>query len=211
MKLRDKSREYHELRKKMILDATKEIIDELGMEKLTIRTIAKKVDLSPSVIYHYFKNKDEIIYMLLGEGYSQIYEAVSTGNRIRGSNLERLSAMSKNYIYKALDFPDEFLLATLNKGFTRVSTRTLFKGASRVKPVLSELYSCLRGINKDNSIEESIEETEIKAQLIATSALGLIIKIIIEKDMEISHRDKLINYFCYKTVIKIASGDKENE
>lgn len=54
-----KEREKNE-RRRLILDAAKELLMLKGYKSTTMDDIAKKVELSPGTIYLYFKNKDEL-------------------------------------------------------------------------------------------------------------------------------------------------------
>lgn len=45
----------------IILENTASIFAEGGYHTFSIRTLAKKINISPSVIYHYFKNEDELL------------------------------------------------------------------------------------------------------------------------------------------------------
>jgi len=44
-----------------IYKATSEIIIEEGYDKVSIRKIASKIEYSPTLIYNYFKEKEDII------------------------------------------------------------------------------------------------------------------------------------------------------
>ncbi len=61
-----------------ILDAASAIIIENGVEALSMRALAEKVDYSASALYKYFENKDEIIAALREEG-ERISAAITQG------------------------------------------------------------------------------------------------------------------------------------
>jgi AcrR family transcriptional regulator len=44
-----------------ILKKTSEVFSRIGYEGLNMRLIAKEADIVPSVIYHYFENKDDLL------------------------------------------------------------------------------------------------------------------------------------------------------
>ena len=54
-----KERQKEELKGK-ILQAAKELFMEKGFEDTSIRNIAEKIEYSPTTIYLYFKDKDDI-------------------------------------------------------------------------------------------------------------------------------------------------------
>lgn len=203
-----REREKEEMRE-LILSAANDIITAEGFDKLSIRKIAKKIEYSPSIIYHYFNNKEEILNNVMQRGYKKIVTAVSL-TKVKGdSPEERLVEMTKNYIKAALDMPEEFIAAQLNQSEIALKhTSSLFKGASKEKPALAALYNCLKEIYKDKKIDANT--IELTAQMIAVSTLGLIIKLIIEKDIGDKQRQKLIGYFSEEIVLRIVNEKGSN-
>lgn len=65
-----------ELVKKKIFDAASDIIIEEGFEKLSIRKIADRIEYSPGVIYNYFKDKNEIIKLIITENIQRICDSI---------------------------------------------------------------------------------------------------------------------------------------
>jgi AcrR family transcriptional regulator len=176
-----REREIEEMRE-IILTAASDIVAIEGFDKLSIRKIAKKIDYSPSIIYHYFNDKEEVLNNLMQRGYKKIITAVSSVEMVNNSPEERLIQMTKNYINAALNMPDEFMAAQLNQSKEALKhTSSLFKGASKEKPALSALFQCLQEIYKDKDVDEAT--IELTAQMIVVSSLGLIFKLIIEKDI----------------------------
>ena len=197
-----REREIEEMRE-LILSAASDIIASEGFDKLSIRRIAKQIEYSPSIIYHYFNDKEEILNKVMERGYKKIIIAVSSTNMENNSPEERLIQMTKNYIKAALNMPDEFIAAQLNQSETALKhTSSLFKGASKEKPALGALSKCLQEIYRDKNMDE--DAVELTAQMIAVSTLGLIFKLIVEKDIGDKQREKLINFYSNEIVLKIA-------
>lgn len=189
-----------EVMRELIISAAKEIIAKEGFENLSIRKIAKKIEYSPSIIYHYFKDKDEILNFVMKSGYMKIVNAVSKSDTENLTPKEKLKILTKDYIAEALKMPDEFLAAQINQSpQTLKYTSSLYRGASKEKPALMVLYKCLKEIYKD--IDD--DQIELKSQIIVVSTIGMIIKLIIEKDIGDEQRQRLINGFIEEVVIKI--------
>jgi AcrR family transcriptional regulator len=200
-----RKREIEEM-KELILSAASDIIALEGFDKLSIRKIAKKIEYSPAILYHYFSDKEEILNNIMQRGYKKIVSAVSSVKIESDSPEERLTEMTKNYIKAALDMPDEFMAAQLNESKAALKyTSSLFKGASKEKPALSALYQCLQEIYKDKEVDGSI--VELTAQMIAVSTLGLCIKLIIEKHIGDEQRERLINFYSSEIVLSIANSN----
>lgn len=203
-----REREIEEM-KEFILLAASDIIASEGFDKLSIRKIAKKIEYSPSIIYHYFKDKEEILNNVMQRGYKKIVSAVSSLKMENSSPEERLIQMTKNYIEVALNMPDEFMAAQLNQSKSALKhTSSLFKGASQEKKALFVLYECLKEIYKDKDIDENT--IELTTQMIVVSTLGLIFKLIIEKDIGDEQRERLINFYSKEIVLRIANSNTFN-
>lgn len=189
-----------EAMRELIISAAKEIIAKDGFDNLSIRKIANKIEYSPAIIYHYFKDKDEIMNQVMRNGYMQIISAVSKSADEDLKPDDRLKRMTRDYIKAALSMPDEFLAAQLNQSpYALKHTSSLYKGAAKEKPALAALCKCLKEIytNLDD------DQIELKSQMIVVSALGLIVKLIIEKDLDEEQRQKLIETFIENVVSKI--------
>ena len=75
---RRKNREREE-KCALIINAAEEIIASGGLEKLSIRKIAVKIDYSPAIIYHYFRDKEDILEQIMQKNYQLIVSAISSG------------------------------------------------------------------------------------------------------------------------------------
>ncbi|MCM0650170.1 TetR/AcrR family transcriptional regulator [Clostridium swellfunianum] len=200
-----REREIEEMRE-FILSAARDIIALEGFEKLSIRKIAKKIEYSPAIIYHYFNDKEEILNNVMQRGYKKIISAVSSSEMKNASPEERLVEMTRNYIEAALNMPDEFMAAQLNKSKEALKhTSSLFKGASKEKPALAALCQCLQEIYKDKEVDENT--IELTAQMIAVATLGLIMKLTIERDLREEQRQRLIDFYSKDIVLRIAKDN----
>ena len=189
-----------EAMEELIISTAKEIIAREGFDNLSIRKIANKIEYSPSIIYHYFKDKEEIVNIVMRRGYMKIVNAVYAADIESLTPRERLKRMTINYIEEALKMPDEFLAAQINQSpQAHKHTSYLYKGASKEKPALGALYNCIKEIYRD----ADDEQIELKAQIIAASTMGLIIKLVLEKNIGEEQRQNIINYFIEEVILKI--------
>ncbi|GER91890.1 hypothetical protein KDW_60520 [Dictyobacter vulcani] len=60
-----------------ILDAALAIIAEQGLQALSIREIAQRIEYSPSGLYEYYASKDEILDALIAQGLAQLNEMLA--------------------------------------------------------------------------------------------------------------------------------------
>jgi AcrR family transcriptional regulator len=101
-----KIREKEEL-KEAILKAAKKLFIAKGYDKTSIRNIADEIEYSPGIIYHYFKDKDEIFHALHTEGFGELRKRMGILAAVEDP-LERLKAMGKIYIQYGLENTDMY-------------------------------------------------------------------------------------------------------
>lgn len=104
------SQRRYERTRQGILDAARAILRETGIESLSIRTLAERVDYSPSAIYKYFDSKEEILAALREEGW-KLSEALSAQMDFSGmSPVEIMVAAGMNYMRFARTYPEYYQL-----------------------------------------------------------------------------------------------------
>lgn len=199
-----KEREREELRQ-LILKTSEMIISQEGLEKLSIRKIAGIIDYSPAIIYHYFKDKNEIIDQIMTSNYFKILSAIKEEETSAKDPIEKLKSMTRSYINAALNMSDSYLLVQTSKlrNIKRYAS-FMYKGASENDMALRILFECVKDLNSE--IEMLNDEIELTVQLIATSVFGLIAKLIVESDIGFEQKNRLIEKFINTTLIKIAGG-----
>jgi AcrR family transcriptional regulator len=83
--------------RKLILDASMKLFVEEGFANVSIRRIADLIEYSPTTVYLYFKDKDEIIFNLHEIGFQKFLELNQNLAGI-GNPLLRLQKMGENYL-----------------------------------------------------------------------------------------------------------------
>lgn len=109
-----KEREREEMRQLIIKTAMKLFIGE-GMDNVSLRKIADKIEYSPGSIYSYFKDKGEIIHAIHTEGFEKLYALQRTLDNV-ADPLEKLSKMGELYMQFALENKDYYDLMFIAKG-----------------------------------------------------------------------------------------------
>jgi AcrR family transcriptional regulator len=85
-----------------ILGSAKELFLNKGFEATTIRNIAEQIEFSPSVIYQYFKDKNEIFYSIHAEAFLVLLRELKTSEQY-SHPMEQLVALGNIYIRFALE------------------------------------------------------------------------------------------------------------
>ncbi|MBS1602834.1 MAG: TetR/AcrR family transcriptional regulator [Bacteroidetes bacterium] len=95
--------------RKLILDASMQLFVEEGFSNVTIRRIAEIIEYSPTTIYLYFKDKDEIFYALHDIGFQKMQELNKDLVTINNPLL-RLHKMGENYLEFGMSNPEFYNL-----------------------------------------------------------------------------------------------------
>jgi AcrR family transcriptional regulator len=110
-------RERRHLRTKdAILEAARHIISESGIDGLSIRAIAERIDYSPASLYEYFGSKEEIVVAVCLQGHERLTLAVTAVPPTLPAD-EYLIAIGKAYITFAMQNPEHYLLMFTNPAF----------------------------------------------------------------------------------------------
>ncbi len=95
--------------RKLILDASMKLFTEEGFEHVTIRKIADLIEYSPTTVYLYFKDKDDIFFNLHELGFQRMHELNADLDDIQNPLL-RLHKMGENYIHFGMTHPEFYNL-----------------------------------------------------------------------------------------------------
>ncbi len=178
--------------KNLILATAQEIVAKEGINGLSIRKITSVIDYSPAIIYHYFKDKDEIINRLMEENYKKIVGALSSVYSKDNEPEQKLKETSRKFIEIALQMPDEYMNIMLNTSESILAhTSVLFQGASLKRQAIGVLCKIVKEYYENPTLSDT--DIELTAQLLWTATFGLIIRLIIEKSISEEQKEKLIN------------------
>ncbi len=96
--------------KDLILSAAREIFLSEGYENTSIRKIASRIEYSPGIIYHHFKDKNELLLALHDKAFECKIEALFLSVKHIPDPLERLQATGRSYIRYGIDNPQDYEL-----------------------------------------------------------------------------------------------------
>jgi len=111
MSIKDrKSRESAQLKQK-ILSAALQVFAEQGYARVSMRKIAALIDYSPTTIYRFFRNKEDLLGAIAAETYRDLAvrfeKAKADGG---GSPLDLLKSLVKEYIVFCAERPEMFIM-----------------------------------------------------------------------------------------------------
>ncbi len=190
MGIKERKQRERDERRSLILNAANEIIAEEGLEGLSVRKIADRIEYSPGIIYHYFENKDDILQNFLIDKYQEIV------NELRSVEIKTLDpeimfkeimtsytkwAMKNREIYRTIMLND-------SPGVLEY-TSVLCQGATGKRQAIKMLAQAVKTFINDP--EKDDEFFALRAQVIWTSSFGLIIRMIIE-DIPEEQQERII-------------------
>ena len=100
--------------RKMILDASMKLFVEEGFAHVSIRRIADLIEYSPTTVYLYFKDKDEIFFSLHEIGFQKMQELNRNLESIQNP-LVRLHKMGENYLNFGMENPEYYNLMFIER------------------------------------------------------------------------------------------------
>ena len=109
-----------------IVEAARDIVSEQGLDALSMRALALRIEHSPGTIYLYFKDKDELLRSVMSEGFRRLGVSIREELDRQGdeaSPLQQYAATGRGYARFALE----------NTGYFR----TMFK-----MPRVAQLEGC---------------------------------------------------------------------
>ncbi len=100
-----REREIVEMRQ-LIVDAAIKLFMDEGYEKVSIRSIAQRIQYAPGTIYLYFKDRDALFFAMHEWAFTKLMVAFE--NNLRGIKdpIEKLRAMSVTYVNFAFKNPE---------------------------------------------------------------------------------------------------------
>lgn len=163
-----REREREEIRT-LILDAARELFANEGVESVTMRRIAERIEYSPTAIYFHFKDKESLLAELCDADFRAFAQEFFVIAQI-ADPVERLRAAGNAYITFGLNHPSHYRLMFMTP---KVAESTLAKGNPEedayafLKLIVAELMEKKR-------FREDITDPDLAAQVIWAAVHGLV-------------------------------------
>jgi len=122
-----RKREKENLRQE-ILDAARQLFVKNGFENVSMRQIAEKIEYSPTTIYLYFKDKDELFQSLCEETFTKLEHELEA---IKAAGLDPVLSLRKGaeaYIRFGLQHPHHYRLVFMTEHPPRPDGECRIKG-----------------------------------------------------------------------------------
>jgi AcrR family transcriptional regulator len=102
-----REREKENLRQ-LILDAAREMFAEEGYHSVSMRKLADKIEYSPTTIYLYFKDKNDLLRQVCEETFARLAKRLESIGKKHGNGLEGLRRGLLAYVQFGLEHPKHY-------------------------------------------------------------------------------------------------------
>ncbi len=99
-----------------ILGAAGELFLEHGYSGFSLRQVAERVGYSPTTVYLYFENKDDLLFEVSLEGFERFRQVLEVAYASTTDPVERIMALGRAYIAFGLAHPAHYRLMFIERG-----------------------------------------------------------------------------------------------
>lgn len=82
MAIQDRKLREKEEKRRLILDTAMKLFVSEGFANVSTRKIGQRIEFSPTLIYFYFKSKEDILHTLYKEGFQKLFEILEETKKI---------------------------------------------------------------------------------------------------------------------------------
>jgi len=91
-----------------ILASALALFNEEGYAGFSMRKLAARIDHSPTTIYLYFKDKDDLLFHICENLYAALYDKMQEFRQMQLPPYELLRAVYRHYIQYSLSHPEQY-------------------------------------------------------------------------------------------------------
>lgn len=173
MGIKEKRAKSKEEFRREILDAARELFINEGYEKFSMRGLAKKIDYSPTTIYLYFKDKDDLLLAICEEVAEHFLTKLSHIRSLQRKPLDALRQALLYFVEFGFDNPNQYKVFFFAKPNVYGTQEEFMERESMAR----NSYLVFRKI-----VQESVEagklrsmDVDLLTQALAVATHGLII------------------------------------
>jgi AcrR family transcriptional regulator len=189
MGIADRRARHKRLLRQDILDAARALFVEEGYEHVSMRRLAQKIDYSPTTIYLYFEDKDDLFRAICEETFAKLVQRLEKQRRqLAGDPVACLRAGLREYIDFGLKHPDHYMVTFMQR--TTHDDTKAFEGSAG-----QEAFDYLRrsvADCADAGLLRTVHQ-EVAAQVLWMSIHGLVSLLVTKKGFPFAPRSALID------------------
>jgi AcrR family transcriptional regulator len=166
-----REREREEIRTR-ILDAARELFASEGVDSVTMRRIADRIEYSPTAIYFHFRDKESLLAELCDYDFRNFAHGFTAIAQIPDP-VERLRAAGRSYVEFGLTNPSHYRLMFMTP--KPVNDKTDKSGMGNPD---EDAYAFLKGIVRDlqaqGRLRDDLTDSDLVAQTIWATIHGVV-------------------------------------
>jgi AcrR family transcriptional regulator len=183
-----------------ILDAARELFIERGVEAVTLREIAQKIEYSTTAIYVQFADKAALVDAMLQEDFGRFSKGLEAAAAVEDP-VERLGVLHEAYIDFALRMPHHYRLLFLTPPMEAKHKReqTSPAGIEGYRVLLATLDECMR----TKRLRSDLDDPDAVAQIVWGTVHGLVsLQIVLGAHVAFHWRDRAtLSRQCFEIVV----------
>lgn len=100
-----------------LIETTIQLIEEMGVEKVTVREVAKRSGVSPGAPFRHFKSKSALLTAVAEQAVERLYEAVTAAQdpALENDPLAQLERIGQGYLAWVRTHPTHFQIVSDRK------------------------------------------------------------------------------------------------
>jgi len=172
MGVKEKRHRYKEEFRREILDSARDLFIDVGYEKFSMRRLAEKIEYSPTTIYHYFKNKEDLLFAICEEVAEQFLAAMRNLRTVQSKPYEALRQAMLYLVEFAFDNPNQYKVFFLDRPDVYGRQEEFMKRESMARNSYFEFREMVQACVKARKLRRM--DIDVLTQVLATAPHGLI-------------------------------------
>ena len=179
-----RERERMALRKNILKAASQEFLEH-GYESFSLRRVAERIGYTPTTIYLYFRNKDDLLHGTVLEGFQEFDAQIAHVAASHRDPLKRVEALGNFYVQFGMDNPalyrlmfmqrsDLYLMPRFHEDDANAENLSPMNPQEQTPRILAQklLVQALEEAMKNGSMEKG--DTKLKADVLWVGVHGLV-------------------------------------
>jgi len=155
-----------------ILDAARELFVEHGVDAVTMREIAKRLDCSATALYLHFRDKDSLIRELCDTDFLALAQELHAMEQITDP-IERLRMLGIGYARFALTFPNHYRLMFMTPQLAYSKENSGIESGNAEQDAYAFLQAVVVNAHSAGCFRDELNDPELIAQILWSGIHGL--------------------------------------
>ncbi len=180
MGVKEKRAKYKEEFRREILNSARELFLKDGYEKFSMRRLANKIDYSPTTIYLYFKDKDELLFAICEELAEKFITDLYQIRERHSNPLDALRQALLDFISFGFDNPNQYRVFFLERSRVYGLRKEFMERKSMRRDSYLEFRKIVEACVEAGKLRRM--NIDVLTQVLATATHGLIVMTIYNKN-----------------------------